>query len=306
MSNSQEKWEFKYSPTSIDEMVLHPEVRKRLECALKDIPNILLVGDRGTGKGTWVDVLRKQTGFACRKLNGSDERGIDVFREKIKPFCTVPPIEGRFNLMYINEADYLTPETEAALRDFIETVQNTTRFIFCANYGDKISPELKSRFRVVEMLNPPGKEIFKHLEYILKEEGVRYKPSTLVKLVKKCYPDIRQTIISLQENVKKGVLPEKLSITTMNDVYQEVVDAMLSGKPDVVRKVLRSNPMDYTALYKYIHDLVMDANDDDIFANDVGAILLIGEHSHRDNVSSIKEVNFMHMYFKMLTEGVVG
>lgn len=303
--SSSDKWEFRYEPDSVAEMVLHPDVRERLESAMKDIPNIMLIGPPGTGKGTWVNILKKTTGFATRKLNGSDERGIDVFREKIKPFCTVPPLDGGFNLMYLNEGDHLTPDTQAALREFIETVQDITRFVVCANYGDKISPELKSRFRVVEMLPPPGKEVFKHLEYILKSEKVRYKQSTLVELIKTCYPDIRQTIISLQENVKKGVLPEKLVITTMNDVYQETVDAMLTGNPDNVRKVLRSNPIDYTALYKYIYELMMDSSDDDIFSNDVGAILLVGEHSHMDNTSCIKEVNFMHMFFKMITQGVI-
>lgn len=302
---SSEKWEFKYEPETIDEMILHPDVRERLEAALEDIPNIMLIGPHGTGKGTWVNILKKKTDFAMRKLNGSDERGIDVFREKIKPFCTVPPLEGRYNLMYVNECDFLTPETQAALRDFIESVQNTTRFVFCANYGDKVTPELKSRFRVVEMSPPPGKEIFNHLEYILKEEGVRYKKETLVQLIKTCYPDIRQTIISLQENVKKGVLPANIVITTMNDVYQEILEAMLTGDPEAVRKRLRSSPIDYTALYKYIYEQIMDSNDDDVFANDVGAILMVGEHSHRDIVSSIKEVNFMHMYIKMLNDGVV-
>jgi hypothetical protein len=97
------KWEFAYEPTTVDEMILHPDVRIRLIKALKEIPNIMLIGSPGIGKGTWVNILRKQTGFNCRKLNGSDERGIDVFREKIKPFCSVPPLEGRYNIMYLNE-----------------------------------------------------------------------------------------------------------------------------------------------------------------------------------------------------------
>jgi DNA polymerase III delta prime subunit len=204
-----------------------------------------------------------------------------------------------------HNCDHLTPDTQAALRDFIETVHNTTRFVVCANYGDKITPEFKSRFRVVEMLPPPGKEIFKHLEYILKSEGIRYKKETLVDLIKKCYPDVRQTIISLQENVINGVLPEYLVITTINDVYDDILKAMLTGNPDNVRKLLRSHHIDYTALYKYIYDKIMDSADDDLFANDVGAILLVGEHSHKDNTSCIKEINFMEMFFKMLSQGVI-
>jgi len=101
---STTKMEFVHQPKTIDEMVLHTDVKVRLVKALEDIPNIMLIGSPGVGKGTWVDILRKTyPDSACMKLNGSDERGIDIFRNRIKPFCSTPSLDGSLNIMYINE-----------------------------------------------------------------------------------------------------------------------------------------------------------------------------------------------------------
>ena len=302
---ARDKFEFMYQPTNISEMVLHPDTRKRLEGVLSDIPNIILTGSPGIGKGTFVDIIRKTTGYNSLKINGSDDRGIDVYRSKIRPFCTVPPLDGGLNLCYINEGDAITSSVQDALRDFIESVQDITRFVICCNYIDKITPELKSRFRVIQFLNPPGKEILTHCEYILNKEGIRYKKETLVTLIKKCYPDIRQTVISLQENIRNGVLSDALTITTLSDSYQTILEYMLKSDLDNIRKELRSNSIDYTALYRFLYDRLMDSKEQ-VFTNDAGAIILIAEHAYRDSNCGISELNYIQMVCKMMAEGIIS
>jgi len=204
-----------------------------------------------------------------------------------------------------HNCDSVTPDTQLAIRDFMESVKDITRFVFCANYGYKLIPELKSRCRVIEMVNPPAKDIYFCLKTILKKEGVKHKDASIIEIVKKCYPDIRQSIISLQENINDGVLAENVIVTTNDDINKLVFDAMLTQDPDNVRKVLRSHPIDYTSLYKYLYTLIMDAAGNDVFKKDASAIMLIGEHLHRNVTSGIPEINFLHFYVTLLIKDVI-
>jgi hypothetical protein len=99
-------------------------------------------------------------------------------------------------------------------------------------------------------------------------------------------------------------LSNNIKISSYNEIYEEILSAMKTGNPESVRKLLKSNTVDYTSLYKFLYEKLM-VTDEDVFKNDAGAILLIGEHSYRDAIVSIKEINFMHMYFDMLSNGVV-
>lgn len=298
--------EHKYAPNTFDEMILNPDVRKKLEKALVELPNLMLIGAPGVGKGTFVDVLRKQTGIDCLKLNCSDETGIDSIREKVKTFATAVGFGG-IKLVYLNEADYLSLNAQAMLRDLMESVQKVTRFILCCNYGHKMMDELCSRCDVIDLSNPPAVDVVKRCWYILDQEGVQYNKKTVAELVKtiwKRQPDIRKTIVTLKSNIIDGVLMDNITIASNDGVYQSVLDAMKTGDPSNVRTILKSNQVDYTSLYKYIYDAMMNS-DDAVFGNDAVAILLIGEHSYRDTLVAIKEINFMHMYFEMLKGGVI-
>jgi len=301
----QDLWEHKYKPQNFDDIILADDIKEKLKKALTECPNIMLIGPPGIGKGTWVEEYKRHTGYTFLRLNCSDETGIDVVREKIKPFAESMGFEDQLKIVYLNESDFLSDSAQAMLRDLMERVYSNTRFVYCCNYGEKMTSELKSRCQVIHMSNPPPREIFDHCSYILKCEKVRYKKKTLIDLIKKCYPDIRHTIITLRENVKNNVLPEKITVTSVNDVYKQILDNMLKSDPESVRKIIRSNHIDYTGLYKYLYNAIMDATESDVFYNDAEAIILIGEHSHRDGMSAVKEVNFMHMFFKMLTTGVI-
>lgn len=300
---STELFEFKYAPSKFKNMILNPDIKSKLEEALEKQPNMILVGSPGVGKGTFVNCLKNHTEAEFLKINCSDETGIDNIREKVKTFATSLGFGG-IKWVYLNEADFLSLNAQAMLRDLMEQVQDITRFVLACNYGDKIIPELKSRCEVYEIGAPPAKEIFKRCELILKKEGVKFSNKTLIELVKNCYPDIRKTFVSLRMNIKDGILPDNISIATNATVYDSVLTAMKTSDPDEMRKVLRSNPIDYTGLYKYLYDKLMTEKDP-VFSNDTQAILEIGEASYRDNVVAIKEINFMHMYFRMLTSGVL-
>ena len=138
---------------------------------------------------------------------------------------------------------------------------------------------------------------------ILKTENVIFKPKTLLGLIERCYPDIRNTIITLKQNVIGDKLQDSIQFSIHDDIYDKIYQAMKSVDPEAVRKVLRSNMIHYQSLFGWLYEKLM--NEENIFSKEADAILLIGEHLHKDVSTSIKEINFMTMYFKMLKNGII-
>lgn len=303
--NINDLYEFKYSPKSFDEMILDEDVKPKLRAALEELPNIILFGPSGTGKGTFVDVLKHTKDIDILKLNCSDETGIDAIRDKVKSFATSAGFGG-IKIVYLNEADYLSTNAQAMLRDLMETVQNVTRFIYCCNYVHKIIPELMSRCRVIELSNPPAIEVVKKCWSILDAEGVKYDKKVVIEMVKSIWrqkPDIRKTLVVLKENVINGELINNIKMTAYDEVYGRIVESMKSGDPEAVRTILKSHQIDYSGLYSHIYNALMVEHS--LFKKDGEAILLLGEHDYRDNIVGNREINFMTMYFNMITKGVV-
>lgn len=302
---STEKYEFKYQPSTFDEMIVSEDIKPMLAKALDELPNMLIHGPPGTGKGTFMEILKKTKDIDILKMNCSDETGVDAIREKVKSFATAAGFNG-IKIVYLNEADYLSINAQAMLRDLMEMVQGRTRFILCCNYIHKIIPELLSRCEVYELANPPAADVVKRCWSVLDAEGVKYDKKVVVELVKTIWkrkPDIRKALVVLRSNVIDGVLQDNIKMSTSEAVYDKILEAMKMGDPESVRTILKSHQVDYSGMYKHLYDALMI--EEKVFSKDGAAILLIGEHDYRDNLCANREINFMTMYFQMITQGVV-
>ena len=288
-------WTFIHEPKTFDNLILNKDIRPKLKKAFKEVPNLLLYGKPGVGKGTFAHILLRETKMDYLWVNASDETGIDVMRDKIKSFATsmgVTPLK----IVVLNEADSLSSGPQGAqkmLRQLMEDVQKITRFILLANYEHLFIPEIKSRCQVMEMANPPGVEIFKFCENILKSERVKYNKQTLMSIVKKCHPDIRKTVWSLQENTIDGVLKGDV-ISKSEDTFKIILEQLKGSNLEGLRKTLKSNVIDYAGLYEFLFENVGD------FSSPGDAIIEIGEHLYRNDSMAIKEINFIHMIIKMM------
>jgi replication factor C small subunit len=297
-------WEFKYHPKTFDEIILHDSVKNVLSKAINEMPNMTIAGPPGCGKGTFMSVLTQVNDIEVFRLNGSDTNGVDDIRYRVKPFAEAHGFNDTMKLVYINEADRLTTAAQDMLRDLIEKVQDITRFILVCNYPERLTDEIKSRCPLVIFPDPPIKEVVLKCIDILKQEGVEYDNKDVVSLVRSTYPDIRHTINMLKFNVNDGILSSKLNIISVNEVYQEVLNAVLTKDPSNVRKVLRSNPIDYTKLYSFLYEKLMDSTDS-VFSNDFIATIEIAEGAYRNDIVAIKEINFMNVIFKMLKQNAI-
>lgn len=294
-------WTFKFEPEKFEEIILNEKIKPILRKAIDEKPNLMLIGPAGVGKGTFAKIFLKESGMDYMWINASDETGIDTVRDKVKKFATAMGITD-LKVIVLNEADSLSRGSQGAqkmLKQLIEDVHKITRFIFISNDESLMMDEIMSRCQVIHIDNPPAKEIFYFMSKILKKEKVKFDKVKVISIIKKCYPDIRSTIISLQKNTINGELvgDETIHEPILNAILNLIKEKNLGG----LRTELRSNAINYSMLYKYLFDSIND------FRSPGDGIILIGEHSYRD-VSlhqNLKEINFVCMVVKMIKNGTI-
>lgn len=295
---SQEIWCFKYAPQSLDEMILSDDKKEILKKVIKECPNVLLAGKPGTGKGTFMDIFLKETGYDFLKLNMSDENSVDTVRDTIKTFATSLGFTNK-KIVYGNEFDAVSLQGQQAIRDLLESVQKNCRFFFLANYPQKIIDPIKSRCQTITLNEPPKDQLLKFCFKILKAENIEVKnKSGVVEIIKAHYPDIRQIVNTLQLNCVNGVF-DTVKISTTSDVFENIFTYMKEADIESIRKTLRSEGVDYPALFNYLYEKAPEVKSPGDF------VISLGEYLYRDAFVAIKEINFMAFFFEMMRKGIL-
>jgi DNA polymerase III delta prime subunit len=299
---SEKIWSFKYEPVTLDQMILAPETKDKLEKCINELPNIMLYGQPGTGKGTFAKIFFETTQLDKMWINASDQTGIDNMRDSVKPFAH----GGSINLKYVifNESEALSSGKSGAqkmLKELMELTQKKTRFLYMTNEIQNMNPALRSRCMEVNLDHPPIKNIVLFMSKILKSEKVKFEAKILVDLVKKCYPDIRKTIQSCQENTINNELIGT-NIYTAEALFNEILENMKTKDLDKVRSLIKSNPTNYKQLYEFLFNKAMTTDD---FKSPGAAIIQIGDHLRFNETTCNGEINFMHMIFYMLWKEII-
>ena len=204
-------WVERYAPQTIEDCIL-PEKLKEEFSNLKEIPNMLFIGDAGVGKTTVAKVLCDTLNTDFLFMNASTERGIDDVRNKIDSFASTTSLMGGYKVLLLDEADNLTQDAQKALRALIEQYQNNCRFILTCNYPYKLIDPLRSRLQEYCFSYPSdGKSIQtlfvkRILEILSKEKVILTKEDVpvLQSLVRMCYPNWRRCIHELQRITNTG------------------------------------------------------------------------------------------------------
>ena len=296
-----EIWTFKYEPKTIEEFIATSELKDRLAKVIKELPNVMLFGSPGIGKGTFVNIFLRNNNLDFIRINASDENSVDDIREKVKNFATSLGTS-KIKIVYLNECDRLSSAAQETLRQLIEDVHKITRFILVGNYLNRMIPELRSRCEVIEFANPPVDQIGRHCVSILKAEKIsKVNKEVLVKIIKKCYPDIRKTINTLKMSIKDGGL-EHMVFTSYDEKYHDILAGITAKDPDAIRKILRTYQVPYGELYEFLFE---NLPGDDKVKSPGDAIIEIAEALYRDYFVVNKEINFIGMVFRMYRKGAI-
>lgn len=294
-------WVEKYRPQKIDDCILPESLKKTFKdyVAQGELPHFLLCGTAGVGKTTIAKALCNEIGAEYVILNGSDTGGhIDTLRTTIKGFATSVSLTDAKKVIILDEADYLQANsTQPALRNYMEEFSANCRFIFTANYKNRIIEPIHSRCAVIEFkIDAKEKQeiaasFFKRATAILRQENVEFDPKVVAELVTKHFPDYRRILNELQRYSVSGKIDSGILVNMSQESFRGLVRLMKDKDFTEVRKwVAKNSDADTTALFRELYDNAT-AN---IEANSIPQLILIlADYQYKAAFVADHELNIM-------------
>tara|TARA_B100000683_G_scaffold87007_2_gene85841 strand:- start:2294 stop:3211 length:918 start_codon:yes stop_codon:yes gene_type:complete len=258
----KELWVEKYRPNTVDGYVFRDEhQKKQVQQWIKDgtIPHLLFSGNAGIGKTTLAKILLNQlevNDLDVLEINASRTNSVEDVRDKIVNFVQMIPF-GNFKVVLLDEADYLSPNAQAALRGVMEEYHTTSRFILTCNYPNRIIPALHSRCQGFHIERIDQTEFTARVAEILIAEEITPDIDTLDTYVKATYPDLRKCINMVQMNSVSGsLLPPEKSDAGESDWKLEMTELFKAGQITKARKLVcsQARPEEIEDVYKWLYD----------------------------------------------------
>ncbi len=258
----RELWVEKYRPSTVDGYVFRDEhQKKQVQQWIKDgtIPHLLFSGNAGIGKTTLAKILLNQlevNDLDVLEINASRTNSVEDVRDKIVNFVQMIPF-GAFKVVLLDEADYLSPNAQAALRGVMEEYHTTSRFILTCNYPNRIIPALHSRCQGFHIERIDQTEFTARVAEILIAEEITPDIDTLDTYVKATYPDLRKCINMVQMNSVSGeLLPPEKSDAGESDWKLEMTELFKAGQITKARKLVcsQARPEEIEDVYKWLYD----------------------------------------------------
>ena len=256
-------WVEKYRPKTIEDCILPDSLKATFQEYVnrKEIPNLLLSGTAGVGKTTVAKALCEEVGCDYIVINGSDDSGIDVLRNKIKNYASSVSLMGGRKVVIIDEADYLNPNsTQPAFRGVIEEYASNCSFIFTCNFKNRIMDAIHSRCTCIDFkLNGSKAKMasafFKRVENILEIEGVKYDKPVVAEIITKHFPDNRRILNELQRYSVGGTIDKGLLASVSDVQLTELINSLKVKDFAGARKWVTNNlDNDPTKIYRKLYD----------------------------------------------------
>lgn len=293
-------WVEKWRPQTIDECILPADLKKVFTEIVKtgEMHNMLLTGSPGLGKTTVAKALCNMLDLDWILINGSEEGGIDVLRNKIKQFASTVSLAGGYKVVILDEADYLNAQsTQPALRGFIEEFSNNCRFILTCNFKNRLIEPLHSRLAVIEF-NTTKKDLvglagqfMERLSFILKSEGVKFDEKVLAELIIKFAPDWRRIIGECQRHSSGGQLNPLSLIGQSDQGIAELVKYLKDKDFKSMRAWAANNvSLDGVVVFRRLYDAMNDTMKPDSIP---GAVLVLADYSYKAGFVADKELNMV-------------
>lgn len=297
--NEQMLWVEKYRPNKVEDCILPDSIKSTFQEYVnkKEIPNLLLSGSAGVGKTTIAKALCEEVGCDYIVINGSDESGIEVLRNKIKQYASTVSLAGGRKVIIIDEADYLNPNsTQPALRGAIEEYAGNCSFIFTCNFKNRIIDPIHSRCAVVDFKINGSKpkmaaQFFKRVEWILNQEKVTYDKPVVAEIITKYFPDNRRILNELQRYSVGGTIDKGLLASVSNVQLTELINSLKGKNFAGTRKWVTNNlDNDPVRIFRTMYDKLYEV----LKPNSVPQmVLILAKYQYQAAFAADHEINLM-------------
>ncbi len=295
-------WVEKYRPSSLDTYIGNDHLKSKVSVYIEsgDLPHLLLYGKAGTGKTTLAKILVKQIECDFIYVNASDVRRVDDLIPKVRNFASTIGFKDN-KIITLDEVDYISPHSQAALRNLMETFSKHCRFILTCNYVERIIDSIQSRCQSFQIIPPSRSEVAQRMVQILKEEDVVYELDDLKILVNSGYPDIRRVINSAQRQSINGKLVVDKQSIVENDYKLKLLEILKtqdrkSAFKNIRQLVADSQIRDFADLFRLLYDEVDSYGKGHV----AECILVIAKYELSDGQVVDKEINAMAMLIELL------
>lgn len=268
-------WTEKWRPQSLEECCLPKRIITPIQSYVNDgnIPNFFFYGSAGTAKTTLAKVISYELNAETMFIDASSDSGKAMIQNNIVPFASTVSMENKQSpkIIILDESDGLTTQAQQSLRPIIEKYSKQCRFIFTANYSQRILDPIKSRcvcfdFNLTKEENPEVMTLFfKRIQKILKDEGVKEIDKKALGLtINRLFPDYRRIMNTLQMYVtSNGVINDGIvTFASGKSIAEELYPLIKEKKFDAMRKIIVEgsyNPEDvYDSLFKYMPEYIED------------------------------------------------
>ena len=302
-------WVEKYRPKTIQDCVLPANMKKTFsEFVKKGIPNLLLTGGSGVGKTTVAKAMLDEIGYDYILINGSEESGIDVLRNKMKNFASTMSLEGSRKFIIIDEADYLNPQsTQPALRGMIEEFHKNCGFILTCNFKNRIIDPLHSRCSVVEFNIPANEkptlaqEFMSSVENVLTTENVKFDKRVIQELIIKFFPDWRRCLNELQRYSASGQIDGGILVNLSEKNMKDLILFMKEKDFKSVRKWCVNNlDNDPTRIFRKIYDNLYNYFDGG--HSIATSVLILADYQYKSAFVADQEINLLACLTQIMGE----
>ena len=304
MPLSNVMWVEKYRPKKMTELVNQKEVVGSINSMLKnqsELPHLLFSGSAGVGKTTAAlclssEILREHWRTYTLELNASDERGINMVRERVKKFSRFAGLDTEipFKIIILDEADEMTHDAQTALRRIIEDTSKICRFILIANNLSKIIAPIQSRCVVFKFTRISDKEIISQLKFIAKQEKIKTDEKGLQTICDSASGDLRHAINILQAAASSGDVTESIvksvvgltKTTDVQDVLKLALDGKISDSRDKMIELIKVYGMSESDFLKYINQAAFNSKTNNL----EGVLETIAKYDYRILVGANPEI----------------
>ena len=291
----------KYRPDTLEGYICKEDIKTKFEEFIKnqDIPHLLFAGKPGAGKTTIAKILVKNIDCDYLYINATDERSIEVMRDKVGAFAAAGSFKP-LKVVILDEATHLLQASQVILLNMMETYSLTTRFILTGNYPERLIDPLRSRCQEFDLQPPSKKVVAQYINNILNKENIEHTIEDIVTIVNKFYPDFRKVINNCQKYTVDGVITLDKSVNLTDDYQVKILDEL--KKPSIksfnaIRQLIaNAETDDFESMYVFLYDKLNEyAN-----GNEGIVICYLEEYMYHATFRIDKEINIMACIAKIL------